>query len=264
MANIQGTFFSPSISRSTTFQIVLPNDIAGGPDPQNPHFKRPMKTLLLLHGYCGYCNDWLYHANICALAAKYNIAIVLPSGDNSFYLNAPASNMHYEDFLCKDLIDYLQKTFSLAKSPEDTYIGGLSMGGFGAIHSGLAHPETFSKMFGLSSAMIADEVCEMKPGTHNDMANYDYYATFFGNPKELRHSHNHPKYLVEERLAKGERIQPIFMACGSEDFLIEPNRDFKKFLEEKKVDFIYKESTGIHDWNFWNEYIEPAIKWCVE
>ena len=56
----------------------------------------------------------------------------------------------------------------------------------------------------------------------------------------------------------------IFMACGSEDFLLNENHEFRDFLLKNKVDFTYKESTGIHDWKFWNEYLEPAIQWLIE
>ena len=57
---------------------------------------------------------------------------------------------------------------------------------------------------------------------------------------------------MTERLKKEEKIQPIFMACGSEDFLLNENHEFRDFLEKKGVDVTYKESTGIHDWKFWN------------
>ena len=72
------------------------------------------------------------------------------------------------------------------------------------------------------------------------------------------------EFIVKERLKKGETIQPVFMACGSEDFLIENNRQFRDFLNEHKVNLTYKESEGIHDWIFWNKYLEPAIEWALE
>lgn len=55
----------------------------------------------------------------------------------------------------------------------------------------------------------------------------------------------------------------IYMACGTEDFLLKANRTFAEFLRERKVDFVYHESTGIHDFRFWNQYLEPAIRWLV-
>ena len=119
-------------------------------------------------------------------------------------------------------------------------------------------------MFGLSSALIANGIKGMKPFSHNDIADYDYYTQIFGDLDKLDESENNPEYLVTERLKKEEKIQPIFMACGSEDFLLNENHEFRDFLLKNKVDFTYKESTGIHDWKFWNEYLEPAIQWLIE
>lgn len=58
-------------------------------------------------------------------------------------------------------------------------------------------------------------------------------------------------------------IQPIFMACGTEDFLIRENRAFHHFLKAEGVNVTYKESQGVHDWKFWNEYLEIAILWML-
>ena len=44
---------------------------------------------------------------------------------------------------------------------------------------------------------------------------------------------------------------------------MEPNRAFAAFLKENNVDFVYKESAGMHNWKFWNEYTEPAIRWML-
>ena len=54
------------------------------------------------------------------------------------------------------------------------------------------------------------------------------------------------------------------MACGTEDFLIEPNRQFRDFLHQQGVPVEYAESPGVHDWAFWNQYIEPAILWMLK
>jgi S-formylglutathione hydrolase FrmB len=54
------------------------------------------------------------------------------------------------------------------------------------------------------------------------------------------------------------------MACGSEDFLIKENHDYRDFLVSENIDLTYAEGPGIHDWTFWNEYIEKAIIWALK
>lgn len=264
MALLHVNFYAQSISRITTFHAVLPNDSLPEMKIGNRHYERPMKTLYLLHGYSANSWDWLTGSPVRELAQKYNMAVIMPSGDNSFYLNGYGAGTAYETLVGAEIIEYTRTVFGLSGKKEDTFIGGLSMGGFGAIHTGLKYPDTFGKIFGLSSALIANTIKGMKPGTKDDIADYDYYVRTFGNLEELDTSEKNPEYLVKKRKEKGDQIQPIFIACGTEDFLLNQNREFVSFLEMQGVDCIYKESSGTHDWKFWNEYIEPAVQWLLE
>ena len=139
------------------------------------------------------------------------------------------------------------------------------MGGFGAIRLGIHRPDLFGKMIGLSSAMIVNELSAMPADAQgNAIADRDYYERTFGELSKLKESENDPEFLVKQRLAKGEEIQPIYMACGTEDFLLAYNQDFYNFLKKNGVEVEMHESTGIHDWKFWNEYLEPSLKWALE
>ena len=264
MALLQVNTYSVALSRIITFQVILPNDAPPEMLAGNSHYERPVKTLYLLHGFSGSTQDWLTGSLIQELSLKYNLAVVMPAGENSFSLNGKGTGRGYETFTAEELPAYCQKTFGLSEKPEDNFIGGLSMVGFGAIHTALKYPEHFGKMFGLSSALIVNGIKRMKPGSHNDIADYDYYAQIFGDLDQLDESENNPEYLVTERIKKGETIQPIFMSCGTEDTLLGANHEFRDFLIEKGVNVTYKESTGVHDWRFWNEYLEPAIQWLLD
>ena len=56
-------------------------------------------------------------------------------------------------------------------------------------------------------------------------------------------------------------IPKLYLACGTEDFLIEENRDYRDFLTNEMIDFTYIEAPGAHEWNFWDTYIEKVIEW---
>lgn len=263
MALMQVTYFAKSLSKGTNVHVIIPNDVFPEMIAGNENYNRPMKTLFLLHGFSGTSMDWITGTNISDMAIKYNMAVVLPSADNSFYLNGKGTGTAYETFVGVELVEYIRKTFQLALKKEDTYIGGLSMGGFGALHTGMKYADTFGKIFALSSALIADSVQNLKPDMQDAIADYDYYERVFGDLKELEHSDKNPAYLAKMKVEKGEKIQPIYMACGLQDFLLEENRKFTKKLLDLGIDFTYKESEGIHDWNFWNEYLEPSIQFLI-
>ncbi|MCR5581694.1 MAG: hypothetical protein K6F66_08930 [Pseudobutyrivibrio sp.] len=259
------TFFSFSLNRSTTFNIVLPNDVPPMMTEGNINFNRKMKSMILLHGFCGMEDDWLTQGNAQEMASKYNMAIVIPNGYNSFYLDRKATGDAYGTFIGKDLVEYCRKTFNLFENREDSYIGGYSMGGFGALHVGLQFKDTFSKIVALSSALIIHQIHEMKPDDEFDgMANYEYYQATFGDLAKVVESDYNPEVLIEQIMVAGQELPGIYMAIGTEDFLYENNQQFKKFLEDKGVTFTYEEEKGIHDFVFWNRFIDKGINWILE
>lgn len=262
MAIIQGTYLSDALKRSITYHVYLPNDTAD--EMKTKYYERPAKVLYLLIGYSGSSIDWVTGSLIYEIAQKYNVAVVMVSGENSFYLNQKGTGRAYEDFAGRELPEYINKTFHIDTARKNTWIGGVSMGGFGAIHTGLRFPERFGKIIALSSALIIHDIEDQKPGFRNDMADYDYYTSVFGPLDQLGDSTNNPEKLITGLLKNGADIPDIYMACGTEDFLLEQNHAFRDFLAEKGVPFCYEESPGIHDWKFWNAYLDKGICRAVE
>ena len=258
MARLQIEYFSNALHRTTSFEMLIPNDFRSDvpPETDGPH-SRPMSTLFLLHGYTGKAGNWVPEG----LPEKYNFAIVMPTAENSFYLNGEATGTDYQSMIGEELVDYVRKTFRLANGPEDTCIAGLSMGGFGALHTGLAYPDRFGKIAALPSALIIHELKVMQPGSGNGVANYEYYRECFGDLSTAAERDVNPEVLAHKLKAAGAKIPEIYMACGTEDFLIEPNRAMHRFLEEEGVPHEYHEAPGIHDMNFWSEHIQHIVRW---
>lgn len=245
MAHITVRFFSNSLIRRTAFEMIIPNDTRGDVSAAGK-----MKTLFLLHGWTGDAWNWVPEY----LAEKYNFAIVLPNGENGFWLDGISAGHKFCTLVGEELVDYIRRTFGLAMSPEETYIMGLSMGGFGALHTALAYPDNFGKTAGLSSALIVHNIAGIKEGYRDDKANYEYYRECFGDLDKVLESENNPETLVKNLKEQGKSLPEIFMACGTEDFLLEENRQFHNFLNENDITHTYIESAGGHDMKFWDEY----------
>ncbi|MEG1752331.1 MAG: alpha/beta hydrolase-fold protein, partial [Christensenella sp.] len=170
----------------------------------------------------------------------------------------------YATFVGEELPNYIKKTFNLCQNNEDTYIGGLSMGGFGALHTGLLYAQTFSKIAALSSALIVHNIAHMQPNTSDLIADYDYYSLTFGDLEKVEKSDNNPEVLLKKLKSEGKIIPQIYMACGTEDFLLKENREFKTFLDMEKIKAEYVEGHGTHDWEYWNRHLEKFIKWMLQ
>ncbi len=258
MARLQIEYFSGALRRTTSFEMLIPNDFGASFPWENKETQdKPMSTLFLLHGYTGKAGNWVPEG----LPEKYKFAIVMPTAENSFYLNGEATGTAYQTLVGEELVDYVRRTFGLCRGPEDTCIAGLSMGGFGALHTGLAYPETFGKIGALSSALIVHEIAKLKPGESNAVANYAYYASCFGDLPTAEERDVNPEVLAKKLKDAGKKIPEIYMCCGTEDFLIENNRELHRFFEKEGIPHEYHEGPGTHDMVFWREYIAKIVEW---
>ena len=251
MAYFRIEYYSHALRRQAAFEMLIPND------PREPRPARPMSTLFLLHGYTGKAENWVPWE----LPEKHNFAIVMPSCENGFYLDGISTGHAFQTMVGVELVDYVRKTFNLARTPADTFIAGLSMGGYGALHTALAYPDTFGKAAGLSSALIVHDIAHMPPGSGNEVANYEYYRECFGDLETVEERDTNPETLVRKLKAAGKPLPELFIACGTEDFLIENNRAFHRFLADEGVAHEYREGKGQHDMVFWHEYIAQAVAW---
>ena len=88
--------------------------------------------ILIGHGFSGCDTDWFTNAPLGEIANRFNVNFFMPNGDNNFYLDQPQTGCKYASYVGKEFVDYTRKTFGLSDRREDTFIGGLSMGGFGS------------------------------------------------------------------------------------------------------------------------------------
>lgn len=267
MALLQVDFLSKALSRIVTVHAYLPNDVQEEFKTKNPNYDRPTKCLYLLHGFSGNSTDWVTGSNAMDISRKYNLAIIMPSGENSFYIDRKGTGNAYETFIAKELREFVCASFCLSNQKQDTFIGGLSMGGFGALRLGVKYPQIFGGVFGLSSAMIIHDIAGLKRKDLENMpvqiADYDYYENTFGDLSRIEDSDVNPEYIIKQKVASGEALPRIYMACGTEDILLEQNRAFRDFLEAMAIEATYCESKGAHDWQFWSQYLEPAVQWLL-
>ncbi|NLI60114.1 MAG: acetylesterase [Clostridiales bacterium] len=262
MALLQVSFFSNKLKRNVNFNALIPIDGTEITE-QGRRKAKPFKSLYLLHGYAGHHNDWLWGSRIKELSSKYNIAVFMPSGENNFYLDDVDKGELYGEFIGKELVDFTRNMFPISDRREDTFIGGLSMGGYGAIRNGLKYNSTFSRIIALSSALIIYNIAGIPEDFKDPVADYKYYRSVFGDLDQLVGSDKDPEALIAKLKEKNEKIPEIYMACGTEDFLLKENRRYQDFLVKQNINATYIESPGDHDWKFWDEYIEKAIVWAI-
>ena len=260
MALLQVSLFSQTLKRTVPILAVLPSDkvLSYGKALREDC---PCKTLYLLHGLLGNYTDWVSNTNIQRLAEDRNLAVIMPSGENSFYIDQPLPNNDFGEYIGRELVELTRRMFPLSHRREDTFIAGLSMGGFGALRNGLKYYDTFGYIAGLSSAVQIFELPPNTPGRsmfHEDAC--------FGNLEAAALTDKNPR-VAFEHLALAQRQDPsisfpkIYMACGSEDSLSSVNRSLADFLSKGGAHVVYEEAPGGHNWSFWRTQIVKVLDW---
>lgn len=253
MAILQVNFLSRALFRTVPAYVILPTDrIPAAED-------KPFPTLYLLHGLLGNYTDWVHNTRIQQLAEDKRLAVVMPSGDNSFYVDNPVSKNGV--FIGQELVQLTRRMFPLSHRRADTFIAGLSMGGFGALRNGLCYPETFGYIAGLSSAVHLFETPLDDPAR-----NVGYEDAAFGDMREAMKTDKNPRVALQNLLAAREAdasvpLPKIYLACGTEDTLLGPNRVYRDLFRAAGIDLTYEEGPGKHDWDFWNTYIGHVLDW---
>ncbi|MDR1782119.1 MAG: acetylesterase [Bacilli bacterium] len=266
MAVAEVNFFSQNLLRFAKFTIVLPTDKTYINDEDKPKKAPAMKTLYLLHGILDNYFCWNYQTRIQRLADELDICVVMPDGDNKFYRDSEISGDYYGKLIGEELIEFTRNTFNLSNKREDTYIGGCSMGGYGALMLALEYPDTFSKVIALSGGFNL----EMMMATNNESREFIYtkrqYETMFGveDISELLGKNNLKTdyYALAQALKdSGKPLPQIYSECGTEDWLYEYNVTFKDKMIAMGYDVTWVTGPGEHDWDFWDKGIEHALKW---
>ncbi len=259
MAIIEVNFISKYLMRVVTFNAIIPVD-KFGPQAENAE-QKPLKTLYLLHGIFGNYTDWVNGTRIQAWAEANDLAVIMPSGENRFYLDDEKSGELYGEFIGKELVEFTRKLFPLSDKREDTFIAGLSMGGYGAIRNGLKYAENFGCVIGLSAALVHDTWKDADNSAPIFTFRRNYYEAIFGEYDKVKGSDKDPKALLLKLKEEGRPVPKMYLCCGTEDGLVTANRDFRDFLNENGVDLTYVEGPGKHDWVFWDTYIKKVLDW---
>ena len=261
MALASVNFFSISLMKNVSVNVIIPVDKynhSGKIEAQ----KKPFKTLYLLHGIYGDYTDWVNNTRILSWASKKNLAVVMPSGDNHFYVDGPAKyGYDYSRFISEELVKITRAMFPLSDKREDTFIGGLSMGGYGAVINGLKYNNVFSRVIALSALFETDSIQNSTNDVQEMNGRRDYFESVFGNLDRLKGSDRDYTELIRKLKEEKADIPKFYVACGTEDFLLEHSRRFVDFAIDNEMDVTYNESAGAHTWDFWDEYIRKAIDW---
>ena len=130
------------------------------------------------------------------------------------------------------------------------------MGGYGSLKFGMKYPEMFTLIGSFSGALGATSWTEKTAGAIGKSMD----AVFGADPAAASRASNDIFKMARELTPDKVKSLPyIYQSCGTEDFLIQNNRDFLKLLNDAKVPHEYREHPGIHAWVFWDDQVREFL-----
>jgi enterochelin esterase-like enzyme len=213
------------------YYVYTPPDYDPGRNTQYP-------VLYLLHGFSDDASGWtaVGRANVIldnliaqGKAKPMIIVMTLGYGDMAVIRRGWKSwddkelawrNLsRYTDILLGEVVPQIETTYRVKKDRDSRAIAGLSMGGAESLLTGLNHSDKFAWIGAFSSGGI----------DNRDFATEFPAVAAGGDPK----------------------LKLLWIACGTEDHLINVNRKFKSWLKDKGVPFTDVETPGMHTWMVW-------------
>ncbi len=260
MAFMECNFHSDALGMACSMNVIMPQQSStrigmegktreGGGTP----------VLYLLHGLSDDHSIWMRRTSIERYVAPLGLAVVMPCVHRSFYCNME-HGYNYWDFVSEELPGVVKSLFNVSDRREDTFVAGLSMGGYGAFKLALRKPENYAAACSLSGAldMAGSRARREKEEFPGDM------HLVFGTEDKIK-TPEHDLLLATSRLARASGKKPFFYQwCGTEDFLYADNISFRDNARREGLDLIYEEGSGDHQWRYWDEKIQRFLQILVD
>lgn len=237
MAWIEMRHFSTALQRAVGLMVIVPEG------------EGPFPAVYQLHGYSDDHTIWHRRTSIERYAETHRCLIAMPDGGRSYYCNWPTSVERAEDHIL-DTIQVVDRTFHTIPDRRARAIGGLSMGGYGALKLALKHPHLFCSV-----------------ATHSGALDLNRHLRSGQAPADLRLAY--PRGMpasddcvaLARRLARSRAPRPaIRIDCGVDDFLLAHNRSCHALLGRLGIAHEYQEFPGDHTWEYWDAHVPEALR----
>ena len=257
MAFMQVDFFSEVLGMCTHMNVILPEENKGAIGIDGTAQKEGWKVLYLLHGLSDDFTIWQRQTSIERYVSGKPIVVVMPETQRGWYTDMKYG-FKWFTYFTEELPVIVKNFFPRASTRrEDTFVAGLSMGGYGALKLALRLPGQYAAAASLSGALDVAELAES-----SDVIMDHEIEDVFGDPAQIRGREN-DLFTVAKKLGEAPVKPRLYMWCGTEDFLYWQNVRMRNLLKGLDYDLTYEESSGDHQWKYWDAKIQNVLKWLM-
>jgi S-formylglutathione hydrolase FrmB len=250
------TFQSPALGREWAYTVYLPPGYEGD--------ERAYPSFYLLHGYGGEHTNWARYGDaamtadsLIAAGAIPPVILVMPDGQNSYWVDSDAGSGFgaVETALVQDLVPHVDRTYRTIPLRRARMIGGLSMGGYGAVHLALKHPELFG-----AAASLTGALSRVPPERTESL------TPAFGDPFDAARWQAENPFALIAPLQASELRLPIYLTVGDDDGtrLLEGAVDFHAALRAAELPSELRITDGPHSWEVWDHALRETLVFFAE
>lgn len=207
------------------------------PPDYDPRGSKLYPVLYLLHGYSDGASAWTVIGranqifdNLIAEGKMKPMVVVMPLGYGAPAILHPSSgtfhnpalvqrNMdRFREALFQEVMPAVEKAYRVYTDRNSRAIAGLSMGGAESLYTGLNALDRFAWVGGFSSGGLGSDYDKIFPAL-DSKAN--------------------------------AQLHLLWLSCGKDDRLLDPNMKFRDWLQSKGVKVDWVETPGVHQWQVW-------------
>ncbi len=248
MASMRCNFFSDALGLSTSMTVILPQATRAQIGMAGRGSAAGAPVLYLLHGLSDDDTIWSRRTSVERYAAEKGLAVVMPRVERSFYSDEVHGGAYWT-FLSEELPAAVADLFRVSTAREDTFVAGLSMGGYGAFQWALRAPERFAAAASLSGVLDVASRFDDEDGL---------IRRVFGDVP-LRGSDSDLLALLGR--ADPAALPALYLACGDADALLEQNEAFLAAASAASVPVTATLDAGDHDWAYWDHHVQRVLDW---
>lgn len=226
----------------------------------------PYPVLYYLHGLFEHDQSWTEHSgektweSLMSQGKIGKFIVVMPEAGKSFYVNSFDGKERYEDFFIQELVPAIDRKYRTMADAQTRGITGVSMGGYGALHLGMKHPDVFGSASAHSAALISKF-----PNPLPTDGRWAFYAKVlqepFGSPlNEAYFDANNPLTLAlhPERF----RGLKIYFDCGDQDrYGFDAGaKELDQILTSEGVPHEFTLRPGNHGWTYLDQYLHFSLE----
>jgi putative tributyrin esterase len=253
MAHLRCDFFSDALVLSTSMTVLLPQETTAQIGMVGEAGGGPAPVLYLLHGLSDDDTTWLRRTAIERHVAELGWAVVMPQVHRSFYADE-ACGGRFWTFVSEELPALVSSFFRVSEAREDTFVAGLSMGGYGALKLALRQPGRFAAAASLSGVLDLAPLVRAGAPRPEDPAMFE---RILGPARSLAPGDD---LLDLVRAAQPAALPALYACCGTEDALLPGNQAFAAACAAAGIPLTTSWTPGEHEWGYWDAEIQGVLR----